>query len=100
VDGLQSEALNSLDATYVFVRKTKARLIYYYNKKMRLKPLCRRYFDNGAGYTNTNFVSQTLTHLDRKNVGGEFSFEYQITSTIKEVFQQDTVSLPMTVIPT
>jgi hypothetical protein len=69
---------------------------------MRLKPLflCRRYFDNGAGYTNTNaFVSQTLTHLDRKNVGGEFSFEYQITSTIKEVFQQDTVSLPMTVIP-
>jgi hypothetical protein len=24
----------------------------------------------------------------------EFSFEYQITSTIKEVFQQDTVSLP------
>jgi hypothetical protein len=37
--------------------------------------------------------------LDRKNVGGEFSFEYQITSTIKEVFQQDTVSLPMTVIP-
>jgi hypothetical protein len=52
-------------------------------------------FDNGAGYTNTNaFVSQTLTHLDRKNVGGEFSFEYQITSTIKEVFQQDTVSLP------
>jgi hypothetical protein len=38
--------------------------------------------------------------LDRKNVGGEFSFEYQITSTIKEVFQQDTVSLPMTVIPT
>jgi hypothetical protein len=28
------------------------------------------YFDNGAGYTNTNaFVSQTLTHLDRKSVG-------------------------------
>jgi hypothetical protein len=37
--------------------------------------------------------------LDRKNVGGEFSFEYQITSTIKGSFQQDTVSLPMTVIP-
>jgi hypothetical protein len=29
----------------------------------------------------------------------EFSFEYQITSTIKGSFQQDTVSLPMTVIP-
>jgi hypothetical protein len=44
-----------------------------FDNKMRLKPLflCRRYFFNGAGYTNTNaFVSQTLTHLDRKNVGG------------------------------
>jgi hypothetical protein len=69
--------------------KLKARLTVYYSTiKMRLKPLflCRRYFDNGAGYTNTNFVSQTLTHLDRKNVGGEFSFEYQITSTIKGSF--------------
>jgi hypothetical protein len=84
--------------------KTKSAIdgLLFDNKKMRLKLfLCRRYFDNGAGYTNTNaFVSQTLTHLDRKNVGGEFSFEYQITSTIKGSFQQDTVSLPMTVIPT
>jgi hypothetical protein len=25
------------------------------------------FFDNGAGYTNTNaFVSQTLTHLDKR----------------------------------
>jgi hypothetical protein len=31
-----------------------------------------------TGYTNTNaFVSQTLTHLDKKNLGAEFSFEYQ-----------------------
>jgi hypothetical protein len=36
--------------------------------------------------------------LDRKNVGGEFSFEYQIQYD-KGSFQQDTVSLPMTVIP-
>jgi hypothetical protein len=42
-------------------------------------------FDNGAGYTDECFVSQTLTHLDRKNIG-EFSFEYQITSTIKGSF--------------
>jgi hypothetical protein len=75
VDGLQSEALNSLDATYVSFAKTKSAIDGLFDNKNATKTsfLCRRYFDNGAGYTNTNaFVSQTLTHLDRKNVGGEF----------------------------
>jgi hypothetical protein len=40
-----------------------------------------------AGYTNTNaFVSQTLTNLNRKNLGVEFSFEYQINATLKLLF--------------
>jgi hypothetical protein len=58
VDGLQSEALNSLDATYVFVRKTKSAIDgLLFDNKMRLKPLFfmpKVFFDNGAGYTNTN----------------------------------------------
>jgi hypothetical protein len=89
VDGLQSEALNSLDATYVFRSpKLKARLTAYYSTIKEATKTSFFYaegiFDNGAGYTNTNaFVSQTLTHLDRKNIGAEFSFEYQITSTLK-----------------
>jgi hypothetical protein len=72
VDGLQSEALNSLDATYVFVRQTKSAIdgLLFDNKNATKTSLCRRYFDNGAGYTNTMLLSQTLTHLDRKNVGG------------------------------
>jgi hypothetical protein len=74
--------------------KTKARLTVYYSTKMRLKPLYAEGILIMAQDIHECFVSQTLTHLDRKNVGGEFSFEYQITSTIKEVFQQDTVSLP------
>jgi hypothetical protein len=41
---------------------------------------------------------QTLSQLDRNNIGGEFSFEYQITSTIKGSFSADTVSLLMIVI--
>jgi hypothetical protein len=53
--------------------KTKSAIdgLLFDNKKTKTSFfLCRRYFDNGAGYTNTNaFVSQTLTHLDRKNVG-------------------------------
>lgn len=92
VDGLQSETINSLDATYVFRSpKLKARLTAYYSTIKNATKTSFFYaegiFDNGAGYTNTNaFVSQTLTHLDRKNMGGEFSFEYQLTSTIKGSF--------------
>lgn len=92
VDGLQSETINSLDATYVFRSpKLKARLTAYYSTIKNATKTSFFYaegiFDNGAGYTNTNaFVSQTLTQLDRKNIGGEFSFEYQITSTIKGSF--------------
>lgn len=92
VDGLQSETINSLDATYVFRSpKLKARLTAYYSTIKNATKTSFFYaegiFDNGAGYTNTNaFVSQTLSQLDRKNIGGEFSFEYQITSTIKGSF--------------
>jgi hypothetical protein len=39
--------------------------------------LCRRDFDDGAGYLSTDaFVSQTLTQLNKKNIGGELSLEY------------------------
>ncbi len=92
VDRLQSETINSLDATYIFRSpKLKARLTAYYSTIKNATKTSFFYaegiFDNGAGYTNTNaFVSQTLTHLDRKNIGGEFSFEYQLTSTIKTSF--------------
>ncbi|MEZ7498336.1 TonB-dependent receptor [Flavobacterium sp. Arc3] len=92
VDGLQSETINSLDATYVLRSpKLKARLTAYYSTIKNATKTSFFYaegiFDNGAGYTNTNaFVSQTLTQLDRKNIGGEFSFEYQLNSTIKGNF--------------
>jgi hypothetical protein len=72
---------------FSFAKKKAIDGLLFDNNATKTSFLCRRYFDNGAGYTNTNaFVSQTLTHLDRKNVGGEFSFEYQITSTIKGSF--------------
>jgi hypothetical protein len=92
VDGLQSETINSLDATYIFRSpKLKARLTGYYSTiKDAIKTsffYAEGIFDNGAGYTNTNaFVSQTLTHLNRKNIGTEFSFEYQLSATLKTSF--------------
>ncbi|WP_413999688.1 carboxypeptidase-like regulatory domain-containing protein [Flavobacterium sp. W1B] len=92
VDGLQSETINSLDATYVFRSpKLKMRLTAYYSTLKDATKTTFFYaegiFDNGAGYTNTNaFVGQTLTHLDRKNIGTEFSYEYQFTTTLKMSF--------------
>jgi hypothetical protein len=38
-------------------------------------------FDDGAGYLSTDaFVSQTLTQLNKKNIGGELSLEYQLSN--------------------
>ena len=92
VDGLENETLNSLDATYVFrTPKLKTRLTAYYSTIKDAAKISFFYaegiFDNEAGYTNTNaFVSQTLTHLDRENLGAELSFEYQMSPTVKTMF--------------
>ncbi|SDW14976.1 carboxypeptidase-like regulatory domain-containing protein [Flavobacterium degerlachei] len=92
VNGLQSENINSLDASYIYrAPKLKARLTAYYTTIKDATKTSFFYaegiFDNGAGYTNTNaFVSQTLTHLDKKNMGAELSFEYQWSATIKSSF--------------
>ena len=92
VDGLESETINSLDATYVFrTPKLKTRLTAYYSTIKNATKISFFYaegiFDNEAGYTNTNaFVSQTLTHLDKKNIGAELSLEYQMSATLKATF--------------
>jgi hypothetical protein len=56
--------------------KTK-RLIYYYSTiKMRLKPLCRRYFDNGRIYEYECFCKPNTDSFGPKECRWEFSFEY------------------------
>jgi hypothetical protein len=89
---LQSETLNSADATYIFRSpKLKTRFTLYYSAIKEATQTSFFYaegiFDNGAGFNNTNaFVSQTLTHLDKKNIGAELSLEYQISATLKTSF--------------
>lgn len=89
VPGVQSENLGSLDFTYLYRSPTiKTRLTAYYATIKNATKTSFFYaegiFDNEAGYTNTNaFVSQTLTGLHKKNYGAEFSFEYQMSSTVK-----------------
>jgi hypothetical protein len=92
VEGLESENISSLDASYVYRSpKLKARLTAYYALIKNATQISFFYaegiFDDGAGYLNTDaFVSQTLTKLNKKNMGAEFSLEYQLTQTFKTTF--------------
>ncbi|MFV8441406.1 carboxypeptidase-like regulatory domain-containing protein [Flavobacterium sp. LB2P44] len=92
VDGLESENISSLDASYVYRSpKLKARLTAYYALIKNATQISFFYaegiFDDGAGYLNTDaFVSQTLTQLNKKNIGAEFSLEYQLSQTFKTTF--------------
>ncbi|OMQ12213.1 carboxypeptidase-like regulatory domain-containing protein [[Flexibacter] sp. ATCC 35103] len=89
VDGIENENITSAEGNYVF-RSPKLKIrttIYYTLIKNSTKTsffYAEGIFDRGASYNNTDaFVSQTLTNLDKKNIGAELSFEYQISSTIK-----------------
>jgi len=89
VDGLESENISSAEANYVYRSpKLKMRFTAYYalikNATKTSFFYAEGIFDNGAGYDATDaFVSQTLTHLNKKNIGAEWSSEYQISSTLK-----------------
>jgi len=89
VDGLESENINSLDASYYYRSpKFRTRLTTFYTLIKAATQTSFFYaegiFDDGAGYSNTDaFVSQTLTHLNKKNWGAEFSLEYQLNPTLK-----------------
>lgn len=89
VNGIESENISSAEANYVYSSpKLKMRLTAFYTLIKNTSKTSFFYaegiFDNGAGYDATDaFVSQTLTHLDKKNTGAELSFEYQISSTLK-----------------
>jgi hypothetical protein len=92
VDELQSENITSFDASYFYRSpKLKARITAYYSLIKDATQNSFFYaegiFDNGAGFTQTNaFVSQVLTHLDKKNLGAELSLEYQLNPVLKTTF--------------
>jgi len=89
VNGIESENISSAEANYVYHSpKLKMRFTAYYTLIKNTSKISFFYaegiFDNGAGYDATDaFVSQTLTHLDKKNTGAELSLEYQFSSTVK-----------------
>jgi hypothetical protein len=87
---LKSESIMSADASYIIkAPKFKARLTGFFSKIKDATEISFFYgeglFDAGEdGDTETDsFISEIVTGLSKRNVGGEFGFEYQITSTIK-----------------
>ncbi|CAM2734237.1 hypothetical protein SAMN05444143_101141 [Flavobacterium succinicans] len=89
VAALSSETQSSLEATYQYRTPfLKMRLTTYFALQKNTTDHSFFYaegiFDDGAGYTNTDaFVGQTLTGLDKQNLGAELSLEYPISSTLK-----------------
>src|SRR5690606_185627 len=89
VNGIENENISAVDGNYVYHSpKLKLRVTGYYTLIKNITKTSFFYaegiFDNGAGYDNTDaYVSQTLTNLDKKNIGAELSVEYQISSTFK-----------------
>lgn len=87
---LTSESIMGTDISYIIkAPKFKARLTGFYNKISNGTQISFFYgegiFDAGEdGDTDTDsFISEIVTGINKKHIGGEFGFEYQITSTIK-----------------
>ena len=90
IEGLTGETISSADASYIIrTPKLKTRLTGYYSL---IKNATETSFffaegifeDEGAGSTDTDaFVAETVTGMDKRNMGAELGIEYQLTSTIK-----------------
>ena len=87
---LTSESIMGSDISYIIkAPKFKARLTGFFNKISDATQISFFYgegiFDAGEdGETDTDsFISEIVTGINKKHVGAEFGFEYQVTSTIK-----------------
>ncbi|HNP32374.1 MAG TPA: TonB-dependent receptor [Flavobacterium sp.] len=87
-EGLQSENVTSADASYIIkAPKFKSRLTAFYtNIKKGLETSFfygEGVFLDDGGDGGDAFVAETLSNVEKQNIGLELGMEYQITSTIK-----------------
>lgn len=87
VNGLTEQKNMNVDGSYIFRSPiVKARLTGYYTLMQDASEISFYYADGisvpGRSAT-TAFVQEVLTGVDKKNVGGEFGIEAQVTPTIK-----------------
>jgi hypothetical protein len=85
---LNSESVMSVDASYIIkTPKFKGRLTGYYSKIMNSSEISFFYgedlFEEGNDVDADSFISEIVTGINKKQMGVELGFEYQLTSTIK-----------------
>jgi hypothetical protein len=90
-DGVQSELVTSADASYIINSpKLKTRLTAYYSL-LKNQTETSFFFGDGAGIDDPStavnesnaFVAETITNLNKRNMGLEFGLEYPLTSSLK-----------------
>jgi len=91
INNVDSETISSADVSYIInAPKFKARLTAYFSKIMNATETSF-FFAEGTGEdldggSDANeFVAETVTKLDKQNIGLELGMEYNITSTLKAV---------------
>jgi hypothetical protein len=85
---LNSESVMSVDASYIIkTPKFKGRLTGYYSKIMNSSEISFFYgedlFEEGNDVDADSFISEIVTGINKKQMGVELGFEYNLTSTIK-----------------
>jgi hypothetical protein len=85
---LKNETVVSADASYIFrAPKFKARLTAFYANIRNATETSFFYgegiFADDGGDGGDAFVAETVTNIEKQNIGVEFGAEYQLTATIK-----------------
>jgi hypothetical protein len=86
VEGLTSEKVFSVDASYMLRSPIlQAKVTGYYLKIKDATEVSFYYADGigGSGTDYTAFVQEIVTQIDKKHVGAEIGLDAQVTSTIK-----------------
>ncbi|WP_431133328.1 carboxypeptidase regulatory-like domain-containing protein [Psychroserpens mesophilus] len=79
VIGLESEKIQSVDASYIFRSPTlKARLTGFYSGFQDGTDIGFFFTENSS-----NFVQEVQTNIERRHIGAELGIEAQVTPTIK-----------------
>jgi len=85
VPNVTTEKITSADASYVFrTAGIKARITGYYTTFKDMSKVSFYYVDGYAagGIDTSNFMITAISGMNKKNIGGEFGIEAQVTPTI------------------
>lgn len=86
--GIESENITSMDGSYLIrAPKFKTRITAFYTNIKNATETSFFFgegiFDDSDGDGGDAFVAETVTNIEKQNIGLEVGMEYQVTSTIK-----------------